>query len=432
MNKFNQDIDYSLEVLTEYGNANFAFEVKTDKLSGKTGSLLLGIRALGSSVSEFIALISMTANSLNENVDTLTTASNNLSVASNQQAASLEETAAALEEITSTIINNTENTNKMAIFAKEVDTASNEGRKLADKTALSMEEINVQVNEINNAISLIDQIAFQTNILSLNAAVEAATAGEAGRGFAVVAAEVRNLASRSADVAKEIKNLVINATSKANYGKEIATQMIEGYSKLNENIHSTISLINSITDASKEQQAGIEQINDAVTELDQATQQNALAASNINSMSKEIQSLSYKLLETANHAKFDHKALEQVCDMDLTMHLNRLKLDHINFKNKNCVKLGTKTIWTVAKETECNLGKWILESEQNQKEFTKTQNWKHLKKVHLQVHKGMQDIIIENANGSNNESLGKQAHELDEAISDVFGTIQQVKRDNCK
>ena len=432
MNKFNQDIDYSLEVLTEYGNANFAFEVKTDKLSGKTGSLLLGIRALGSSVSEFIALISMTANSLNENVDTLTTASNNLSVASNQQAASLEETAAALEEITSTIINNTENTNKMAIFAKEVDAASNEGRKLADKTALSMEEINVQVNEINNAISLIDQIAFQTNILSLNAAVEAATAGEAGRGFAVVAAEVRNLASRSADVAKEIKNLVINATSKANYGKEIATQMIEGYSKLNENIHSTISLINSITDASKEQQAGIEQINDAVTELDQATQQNALAASNINSMSKEIQSLSYKLLETANHAKFDHKALEQVCDMDLTMHLNRLKLDHINFKNKNCVKLGTKTIWTVAKETECNLGKWILESEQNQKEFTKTQNWKHLKKVHLQVHKGMQDIIIENANGSNNESLGKQAHELDEAISDVFGTIQQVKRDNCK
>ena len=432
MNKFNQDIDYTLEVLTEYGNANFAFEVKTTNLSGKTGSLLLGIRALGSSVSEFIALISITANSLNESVDTLTTASNNLSVASNQQAASLEETAAALEEITSTIINNTENTNKMAIFAKEVDSASNEGRKLADKTALSMEEINVQVNEINNAISLIDQIAFQTNILSLNAAVEAATAGEAGRGFAVVAAEVRNLASRSADVAKEIKNLVINATSKANYGKEIATQMIEGYSKLNENIHSTISLINSITDASKEQQAGIEQINDAVTELDQATQQNALAASNINSMSKEIQSLSYKLLETANHAKFDHKALEQVCDMDLTMHLNRLKLDHVNFKNKNCVKLGTKTIWTVAKETECNLGKWILESEQNQKEFTKTQNWEHLKKVHLQVHKGMQDIIIENANGSNNESLGKQAHELDEAISDVFWTIQQVKRDNCK
>ncbi|MDZ7817617.1 MAG: methyl-accepting chemotaxis protein [Aliarcobacter sp.] len=320
----------------------------------------------------------------------------------------------------------------MAVFAKEVNNASNEGRKLADETALSMEEINTQVNEINNAIVLIDQIAFQTNILSLNAAVEAATAGEAGRGFAVVAGEVRNLAARSADVAKEIKNLVVNATSKANHGKEIASQMIEGYAKLNNNINSTIDLINNITDASKEQQAGIEQINDAVTQLDQATQQNALAASNINSMAKEIQSLSSKLLETANHAKFDKKALEQVCDMDLTMFLNRLKLDHVNFKNRNCVKLGTKTNWTVVKETECNLGKWILDSEQKQEHFTKTQNWEELKRVHLNVHKGMQDIIIENANGSNNEVLGKKAHELDEAISNVFWMIQQVKRDNCQ
>ena len=431
MDKFNQDLDYSLEILTEYGNANFEYEVKTSKLSGKTGSLLLAIRALGSSISEFIALISLTANSLNDNVETLTIASNNLSVSSNQQAASLEETAAALEEITSTIVNNTENTNKMAIFAKEVNSASDEGRKLADETAKSMEEINTQVNEINNAIGLIDQIAFQTNILSLNAAVEAATAGEAGRGFAVVAGEVRNLAARSADVAKEIKNLVINATSKANHGKQIASQMIDGYTKLNNNINSTIDLINNITDASKEQQSGIEQINDAVTQLDQATQQNALAASNINTMAKEIQSLSSKLLETANHAKFDKKALEQVCDMNLTMFLNRLKLDHVNFKNRNCVKLGTKTEWTVVKETECNLGKWILESEQKQEIFTKTQNWDQLKKVHLQVHKGMQDIILENANHSNNKILGKQAHELDEAISNVFGMIQQIKRDNC-
>ena len=431
MNKFNQDIDYALEILTEYGNANFAYEVKTDNLSGKTGSLLLGIRALGSSVSEFIALINLTANSLNTNVGILTTASNNLSLASNQQAASLEETAAALEEITSTIINNTENTNKMAMFAKEVNIATNDGRKLADETAKSMEEINTQVNLINESISIIDQIAFQTNILSLNAAVEAATAGEAGRGFAVVAQEVRNLASRSAEAAKEIKNLVENATSKANHGKEIASLMIDGYSKLNDNINNTISLINNITEASKEQQAGIEQINDAVTELDQSTQQNAIAASNINSMSKEIQSLSCKLLDTANHAKFDQKALEQVCDMDLTMFLNRLKLDHVNFKNRNCVKLGSRTTWTVVKETECNLGKWIIESEKEQKHFTKTANWEHLKEVHHKVHKGMQDIIIENANGSNNQTLAKQAHELDEAISNVFGMIQQVKRDNC-
>lgn len=432
MDKFNQDIDYSLEVLTEYGNANFAYNVSTNNLSGKTGSLLLGIKALGSSVSEFIALITKTAQELNSSIEILTIASNNLSISSNQQAASLEETAAALEEITSTIINNTENTNKMSSFAKDVNAATIEGQKLANETANSMEDINNQVNAINNAISVIDQIAFQTNILSLNAAVEAATAGEAGKGFAVVAGEVRNLASRSADAAKEIKNLVQNATSKANHGKEIATQMINGYTKLNENIGNTINLINDITDASKEQQSGIEQINDAVTQLDQATQQNAKAAGEISSMAKEIEQLSSKLIETSKHATFEEKAIEQVCDMNLTMFLNRLKLDHVNFKNRNCVKLGTKTSWTVVKETECNLGKWIIQSEQEQKDYTKTSNWSDLKEVHVQVHKGMQNIIIENADGSDNNILKKQAQELDQAINSVFNSIQQVKIENCK
>ena len=104
---------------------------------------------------------------------------------------------------------------------------------------------------INDSISVIDQIAFQTNILSLNAAVEAATAGEAGKGFAVVAAEVRNLASRSAEAAKEIKAIVENATSKANQGKDIANNMIDGYKQLNQNISQTINLISDIEMSSK-------------------------------------------------------------------------------------------------------------------------------------------------------------------------------------
>ena len=109
-------------------------------------------------------------------------------------------------------------------------------------------------------LGVIDQIAFQTNILSLNAAVEAATAGEAGKGFAVVAQEVRNLASRSAEAANEIKALVGTATQKANDGKKISDEMIKGYEELNENITQTISLINDVEAASKEQQTGIEQI----------------------------------------------------------------------------------------------------------------------------------------------------------------------------
>jgi methyl-accepting chemotaxis protein len=170
-----------------------------------------------------------------------------------------------------------------------------------------MDEITSQVNLINEAITVIDQIAFQTNILSLNAAVEAATAGEAGKGFAVVAAEVRNLASRSAEAAKEIKAIVENATSKANQGKTISNEMIKGYEELLENINKTTQTIGEIARASKEQEAGITQINDAVTTLDQQTQQNASIASLVRDIASEADTLSKRMVVDASSKEFNGK-----------------------------------------------------------------------------------------------------------------------------
>ncbi|MGD9555340.1 MAG: methyl-accepting chemotaxis protein, partial [Arcobacteraceae bacterium] len=231
------------------------------------------------------------------NVDTLNTSSN-------EAAASLEETAAALEEITSTIVNNSENVAKMNGYAKELTISAKTGQELAQNTTKAMDEITQQVTLINEAISVIDQIAFQTNILSLNAAVEAATAGEAGKGFAVVAQEVRNLASRSAEAAKEIKSIVENATTKAGQGKAISADMIKGYEGLLENISKSTLMISEIANASKEQEAGITQINDAVAALDQQTQQNASVASQTHDIAVQTDTIAKEIVKDANAKEF--------------------------------------------------------------------------------------------------------------------------------
>jgi len=226
---------------------------------------------------------------------------------SNEAAAALEETAAALEEITSNITSNTENVVQMAKFANELTVSASNGQKLATETTEAMDDITAQVALINQSISVIDQIAFQTNILSLNAAVEAATAGEAGKGFAVVAGEVRNLATRSADAAREIKILVANATNKANEGKTIANEMIAGYTSLNENITKTIEIISDVEMASKEQLSGIEQINDAVASLDQQTQKNAMIASQTHDVATETDTIAKLVVSSANEKEFNGK-----------------------------------------------------------------------------------------------------------------------------
>ena len=192
----------------------------------------------------------------------------------------------------------------MASYSNQLSTSILQGEQLANSTVISMNEINEQTNAIAEAITIIDQIAFQTNILSLNAAVEAATAGEAGRGFAVVAAEVRNLASRSAEAAKEIKTLVENATNKANNGKKIADDMISGYKQLNDNISKTTKIIEDISQSSKEQRTSIEQINDVVNELDKQTQQNAVVANETQTIALETSTIAKKILEDVNNKKF--------------------------------------------------------------------------------------------------------------------------------
>ncbi|MCK9336817.1 MAG: methyl-accepting chemotaxis protein [Arcobacteraceae bacterium] len=431
----NQQIQLVVDTLVRYGESdfNYVYDPKANEnMNGSFGSLVASTMLIGNNVSELIGMIVNAGEKLNIDTDILEETSNNLARSSNEQAASLEETAAALEEITSTIINNNENINKILINSKELNNSVDIGQNLANQTALSMEEINTQVNLINDAITVIDQIAFQTNILSLNAAVEAATAGEAGKGFAVVAGEVRNLASRSADAAREIKAIVENATSKANQGKSISNDMIKGYQALNQNIQSTVHLINDIANASKEQQEGLEQINDAVTELDQATQQNAAEASKISDLVQEVSKLSNDLVTAASRAKFKPEARQQVSDVELVFQTAKLKNDHIRFKMTNFHKLDDRKAVTVTDHHSCALGKWVDEQLRANKPFTKTSSWQEFMNNHLTVHQKVKEYMDKSALNATNHELKKISQEIEHATIGVFKGLNQVKIDNGK
>ena len=306
-NHIEANIENVLNILEQYSNYNYLNKVDNSKVKHQLLDLANGVNNLGDSITNMLVENKKVGLNLNSSSNILLENVNVLNEASNEAAVSLEETAAALEEITSTIISNTDNVTEMAQFANSVVISVEKGNELANKTTKSMDEINAQVTAINDAIGVIDQIAFQTNILSLNAAVEAATAGEAGKGFAVVAAEVRNLANRSADAAKDIKALVENANTKTNDGKNISNEMIHGYTTLNENIHKTIKLIKDVEMASREQKMGIEQINDAVTAQDQQTQKIASAANQTYDIAMETSEISKEIVSNVDEKEFRNK-----------------------------------------------------------------------------------------------------------------------------
>ena len=301
------NVKNAMEVLSLYTNYDYRPKVNISNMEGDLKALCQDINSLGSAITSMLVENKKIGTNLSFNADNLSKTVNSLTTAANNQAASLEETAAAIEEITANMQNSSQSIIKMTTYANDVSSSVSQGQELASKTALSMDEINEQTNAIAESITVIDQIAFQTNILSLNAAVEAATAGEAGKGFAVVAQEVRNLASRSAEAAKEIKELVENATNKANEGKKISADMISGYERLNSNIHNTLELINDVSTSSKEQFNAMQQINDTVNKLDRVTQQNALAAGEANKVAREVNDIAEKVVAHTDDKEFEGK-----------------------------------------------------------------------------------------------------------------------------
>jgi len=309
LDELSKNIQKILGVLDTFSKNDFTIKIEKDSVSGEIGGLIDGVNHLGEEIGKMFSKNLENGLNLKHSAMILKNFVEGLASSSNEQAASLEETSAALEEITSNISSNTDKASIMAQKANEAKAATSVGEELATKTVESMEEIQRATNTINEAVTIIENIAFQTNILSLNAAVEAATAGEAGKGFAVVAQEVRNLANKSAEAARTIQTLTNSAKTKAKEGTEISTQMINGFRVITGKITETVDLVNDVANANKEQMAGIEQINDAVAQLDQMTQENAKLANNTDQISNKVSNMAEALTNEALRTNFSQKEI---------------------------------------------------------------------------------------------------------------------------
>ncbi|OYT99969.1 MAG: methyl-accepting chemotaxis protein [Burkholderiales bacterium PBB1] len=241
----------------------------------ETGQLLAALRTMNDSLVGIVSSVRNSSDSIATGSSQIATGNADLSQRTEEQASNLQQTAASMEQLTQTVKQNADTARQATQLAGSASNAAAQGGTVVAQVVSTMGEISESSRKISDIIGVIDGIAFQTNILALNAAVEAARAGEQGRGFAVVASEVRSLAQRSASAAKEIKTLIGASVEKVENGSKLVHEAGQSMGEIVSQVKRVNDLINEISASSVEQSTGIGQIGDAVSQLDQVTQQNA-------------------------------------------------------------------------------------------------------------------------------------------------------------
>src|SRR5581483_1564375 len=269
-------------------------------MSGFFAAASRKVNQLADNMAEIVALVKGSAAQIHGGAKEITGGNTNLQMRTEEQASSLEETASSMEEMTTTVKRNAENASQANQLAVAARGQAEQGGMVVGKAVHAMSDINESARRIAAIIGVIDEIAFQTNLLALNAAVEAARAGEQGRGFAVVASEVRTLAGRSATAARQIKELIHNSVRKVEDGSVLVTQSGHTLEQIVTSVKKVSDIVAEIAAASREQSSGIEQVNRAVMQMDELTQQNAALVEQATAASQAMAQQAGELNEMMN------------------------------------------------------------------------------------------------------------------------------------
>ncbi|QNP83504.1 methyl-accepting chemotaxis protein [Achromobacter xylosoxidans] len=273
--------------------------------TNEIGQLFGAIKRMQESLTRTVALVRRGVDEINVGSREISAGNTDLSSRTEQQAASLEETAASMEELASTVKQNADNARQANQLAASASDVAERGGSAVSEVVSTMQGISASSRKISEIVSVIDGIAFQTNILALNAAVEAARAGEQGKGFAVVAGEVRSLAQRSAQAAKEIKGLIEDSVSKVGAGSQQVERAGATMQEIVASVKRVTDIMGEISAASEEQSSGIDQVNRAVSQMDEVTQQNAALVEEAAAAAGSLQEQAQRLAEAVSVFKIN-------------------------------------------------------------------------------------------------------------------------------
>jgi len=301
--RLSQAVSYAKRV----ASGDLSARIRTDH-QDETGQLLSSLDDMAESLSNIVAGVRVAADSIHETSKQIRAGNTDLSQRTEEQASSLEQTAASMEQLTGTVRQTSENAKQANELAQKASQVAIRGGQIVGDVVDTMRQIQVASSKIAEIVTVIDTIAFQTNILALNAAVEAARAGEQGRGFAVVAGEVRSLAQRSADSAKEIKDLIYTSADRVEAGAKLVSQAGATMGEIVTSVKHVSELMAGIAEASSQQSSGLQEVNQTITVMEQVTQQNAALVEEATASAERLRRLAENLVTAVSVFKVPQAA----------------------------------------------------------------------------------------------------------------------------